>query len=97
MELSDRKKKILQVVVDDYIDDGQPVSSKLIHDKHLQDLSPATIRSELAQLEELGYLGQPHTSAGRVPLPAAYSSTSSSSGVQGSEPAGSGLYTESVY
>ena len=72
MELSDRKKKILQVVVDDYIDDGQPVSSKLIHDKHLQDLSPATIRSELAQLEELGYLGQPHTSAGRVPLPAAY-------------------------
>ncbi len=72
MELSDRKKKILQVVVDDYIDDGQPVSSKLIHDRHLQELSPATIRSELAQLEELGYLGQPHTSAGRVPLPAAY-------------------------
>ena len=66
------KKKILQVVVDDYIDDGQPISSKSIQEKHLCELSSATIRSELSQLEEMGYLSQPHTSAGRVPLPKAY-------------------------
>ncbi len=72
MELSDRKKKILKVVVDDYIEDGQPVSSKTIQERHLSEFSSATIRSELAQLEELGYLGQPHTSAGRVPLAKAY-------------------------
>lgn len=72
MALSERKKKILQVVVDDYIADGQPISSKTIQERHLKDLSTATIRSELAQLEELGYLDHPHTSAGRVPLPKAY-------------------------
>lgn len=72
MELSERKKKILQVVVDDYIADGEPISSKAIHERHLSELSSATIRSELAQLEELGYLGHPHTSAGRVPLSKAY-------------------------
>ena len=72
MELSDRKKKILQVVVDEYIADGEPISSKAIHERHLTELSSATIRSELAQLEELGYLGHPHTSAGRVPLSKAY-------------------------
>lgn len=72
MELSERKKKILKVVVDEYIEDGQPVSSKNIQERHLSEYSSATIRSELAQLEELGYLGQPHTSAGRVPLAKAY-------------------------
>lgn len=72
MDISDRKKKILQVVVDDYIVDVEPVSSKKVKERHLQELSSATIRSELAALEELGFLGQPHTSAGRVPLPKAY-------------------------
>lgn len=72
MDLSERKKKILQVVVDEYIVDGEPISSKAIHEKHLTELSSATIRSELSQLEELGYLGHPHTSAGRVPLSKAY-------------------------
>ena len=72
MDLSERKKKILQVVVDDYIVDGEPISSKAIHERHLTELSSATIRSELSQLEELGYLGHPHTSAGRVPLSKAY-------------------------
>lgn len=72
MDLSDRKKKILQVVVDDYIADIEPISSKKVQERHLRDLSSATIRSELAALEELGYLGQPHTSAGRVPLSKAY-------------------------
>lgn len=72
MELSDRKKKILQVVVDDYIADVEPISSKKVQQRHLTDVSSATIRSELAALEELGFLGHPHTSAGKVPLPKAY-------------------------
>jgi len=72
MELSDRKKKILHVVVDDYITDVEPVSSKKIQERHLQKVSSATIRSELAALEEMGYLGHPHTSAGKIPMPKAY-------------------------
>ncbi len=72
MKLSDRKKKILQLVVDDYISTAQPVSSKSITEKYMTDVSSATVRSELAQLEELGYLSQPHTSSGRVPSAEAY-------------------------
>lgn len=70
--LSDRKKKILQLVVSDYIETAVPVSSKSITEKYLNNLSSATVRSELASLEELGYLSQPHTSAGRVPSKEAY-------------------------
>ena len=72
MELSDRKKKILQLVVDDYIETAAPVSSKSITEKYLTSISSATVRSELSTLEELGYLSQPHTSAGRVPSKEAY-------------------------
>ena len=72
MKLSDRKKKILSYVVDDYISTAQPVSSKSINEKYLPDLSSATIRSELAGLEEMGFLSQPHTSSGRVPSIEAY-------------------------
>ncbi|MBE7087710.1 MAG: heat-inducible transcription repressor HrcA [Clostridiales bacterium] len=72
MKLSDRKRKILQLVVDDYISTAQPVSSKSITEKYMTDVSSATVRSELAQLEELGYLSQPHTSSGRVPSSMAY-------------------------
>ena len=72
MELSDRKKKILQIVVDDYIDTAMPVSSKQISEKYMQNVSSATIRSELSALEELGYLTQLHTSSGRVPSAEAY-------------------------
>ncbi|MBE5756867.1 MAG: heat-inducible transcription repressor HrcA [Clostridiales bacterium] len=72
MNLSDRKKKILQIVVDDYISTAQPVSSKSITDKHMKDVSSATVRSELAQLEELGFLDKQHTSSGRVPSAEAY-------------------------
>ena len=72
MELSERKKKILQIVVDDYIETAVPVSSKAISEKYLKSVSPATIRSELAGLEELGYLTQLHTSSGRVPSNEAY-------------------------
>ena len=72
MELSERKKKILQYVIDDYIQTAVPVSSKSITEKHLTTISSATVRSELSTLEELGYLMQPHTSAGRVPSSEAY-------------------------
>lgn len=72
MKMSDRKKKILQIVVDEYISTAVPVSSKSIAEKHLTDVSSATVRNELASLEELGYLTQFHTSGGRVPSPLAY-------------------------
>ena len=72
MNMSDRKKKILQIVVDEYINTAVPVSSKSIAEKHLTDVSSATVRNELASLEELGYLTQFHTSGGRVPSPMAY-------------------------
>ena len=72
MKLSERKKKILQIVVDDYITSAQPVSSKSITENHMKDVSSATVRSELAQLEELGYLSHIHTSSGRVPSIEAY-------------------------
>ena len=72
MELSERKKKILQIVVDDYIETALPVSSKSISEKYMSNISSATIRSELSQLEELGYLTQLHTSSGRIPSNEAY-------------------------
>ncbi len=72
MKMSDRKRKILQIVVDEYINTAVPVSSKSIAEKHLTDVSSATVRNELASLEELGYLTQFHTSGGRVPSPQAY-------------------------
>ena len=71
-ELSERKKRILKAIVDAHIVDGEPVGSKYImQDKHL-NCSSATIRNEMAELEALGYLEQPHTSAGRVPSELGY-------------------------
>ncbi len=72
MTLSDRKKKILYSLVDDYIVTAEPVSSKKIQEEHLPDYSSATIRNELSALESMGYLVQPHTSAGRVPSQKAF-------------------------
>lgn len=72
MELSDRKKKILQYVVDDYIETAVPVSSKSLTEKYMTNVSSATVRNELSALEELGYLTQLHTSSGRVPSAEAY-------------------------
>ena len=72
MKLSERKRKILGYVIDDYISTAQPVSSKSITEKYMKDISSATVRSELAGLEELGYLNQLHTSSGRVPSIEAY-------------------------
>lgn len=72
MALSERKKKILAAVVDEYIKTAEPVSSKAIAETGNLGCSSATIRNELAELVALGYLEQPHTSAGRVPTPAGY-------------------------
>ena len=71
-ELSERKKRILKAIVDAHIVDGEPVGSKYImQDEHL-NCSSATIRNEMAELEALGYLEQPHTSSGRVPSELGY-------------------------
>ena len=72
MELTARKKEILKVVTERYIDTADPVSSKFIAQAMGGGLSSATIRNELADLVDLGYLEQPHTSAGRVPSPKGY-------------------------
>ena len=71
MELTDRKKKILKVVIEDYIRTAEPVGSKVIA-AQLGKVSSATIRNELADLVEMGLLEQPHTSAGRIPSPKGY-------------------------
>ncbi len=70
--LNDRKKKILQAIVEEYIETAEPVSSNAIVNKYNVDLSSATIRNEMAELESNGYLDKPHTSAGRVPSAKGY-------------------------
>lgn len=72
MELTDRKKQILKIVVEDHIATAEPVGSKAIAGEMKEKVSSATIRNELADLVEMGYLEQPHTSAGRVPSPKGY-------------------------
>ncbi len=67
-----RHQQILTDVVRHYIETGEPVSSRSISRRHLEPLSPATVRNVMADLEEGGFLFQPHTSAGRVPTAAAY-------------------------
>lgn len=71
-ELSERKKKILKAIIDVHIRLGEPVGSKFLTQNEQIALSSATIRNEMAELEEMGYLEQPHTSAGRVPSRAGY-------------------------
>jgi len=72
VELSERKRQILKVVVEAYIRTAEPVGSKAIAAEMGGSVSSATIRNELADLTELGYLEQPHTSAGRMPSPKGY-------------------------
>ncbi len=72
MSISDRKKRILAAVVDEYIRTAEPVGSKHLAEIAGLGCSSATIRNELAELVALGYLEQPHTSAGRVPTPMGY-------------------------
>ena len=71
-ELSERKKLILKAVVEAHIEGGEPVGSKYIVQNNLISCSSATIRNEMAELEQLGYLEQPHTSAGRIPSELGY-------------------------
>ena len=70
--LDDRKVKILKAVIQNYLDTGEPVGSRTISKLTDLQLSSATIRNEMADLEELGYIVQPHTSAGRIPTDAGY-------------------------
>src|SRR5712664_3344814 len=69
---SERSRQILSAIVRVYIETGEPVSSRSIARRHIEPLSPATVRNVMADLEEEGYLFQPHTSAGRVPTASAY-------------------------
>ncbi|HBR03641.1 MAG TPA: heat-inducible transcription repressor HrcA [Ruminiclostridium sp.] len=71
-ELNDRKRAILRSIINDYIQSAQPVGSRTIARKHELGLGSATIRNEMADLEELGYITQPHTSAGRIPSDKGY-------------------------
>lgn len=67
MRMDERKKKVLAAIVQDYILSGEPVGSRTIARRYNLGVSPATIRNEMADLEEMGLLEQPHTSAGRIP------------------------------
>ena len=70
--LDNRKKRILQAIVDEYINTAEPVSSGSIVNKYGLDFSSATIRNEMAELEKVGFLDKPHTSSGRVPSAKGY-------------------------
>lgn len=72
MDLSERKLKILQAIVGDYIRSAEPVGSRTLSKKYDMGISAATIRNEMSDLEEMGLLTHPHTSAGRVPSDKAY-------------------------
>lgn len=71
-ELTPRQQMILELVVREFVQTGMPVASRTLVEKYGLDISPATVRNEMARLEELGYLMQPHTSAGRQPTNEGY-------------------------
>lgn len=70
--LTPRQEKILLCLIQEFIDSAEPVASQILWEKYNLDFSPATIRNEMARLEEIGYLEQPHTSAGRIPTVKSY-------------------------
>lgn len=72
MELTNRQQQILQALISEYTRSAEPVSSNIIVQKYHLDVCPATIRAELIELEQSGYLEQPHTSAGRIPTNEGY-------------------------
>ena len=72
MSLDDRKLEVLRAIVEDYVQTQEPVGSKVLVERHQLGVSPATVRNDMAVLEEEGYIRQPHTSAGRVPTDAGY-------------------------
>src|SRR5881392_1674485 len=67
-----RHRDVLIAIIREYVDSAEPVGSRVLAKRHFPRLSPATIRNVMADLEEMGYLAQPHTSAGRVPTDTAY-------------------------
>lgn len=67
MTLDERKKRILESIIKDYVETAEPVGSRAVVRKHGLKISAATVRNEMADLEDMGYLEQPHTSAGRIP------------------------------
>lgn len=72
MELNDRKQKILEAIIRNYMETGEPVGSRTVSKYADLNLSSATIRNEMSDLEDMGYILQPHTSAGRIPSDKAY-------------------------
>ncbi len=70
--MDERKSKLLKSIIDEYIDSAEPVGSGLIVEKYELNVSPATIRNEMMELEKEGYIYQPHTSAGRIPAEKGY-------------------------
>jgi len=70
--ISERKKLILETLIKEYLKTATPVSSGILVDKYKLDISPATVRNEMMELEEENYIYQPHTSAGRIPTELAY-------------------------
>ncbi|HEY7224370.1 MAG TPA: heat-inducible transcriptional repressor HrcA [Micromonosporaceae bacterium] len=72
MALDDRKLEVLRVIVEDYVATQEPVGSRALVQRHRLGVSPATVRNDMAVLEDEGYLRQPHTSAGRVPTNKGY-------------------------
>ena len=71
-ELEERKRKILKAIIQTYLETGEPVGSRTISKYTDLNLSSATIRNEMSDLEEMGYILQPHTSAGRIPSDKGY-------------------------
>jgi heat-inducible transcriptional repressor len=72
MPLDERKLEVLRAIVEDYVETREPVGSKALVERHHLGVSPATVRNDMAVLEEEGYIQQPHTSAGRVPTNRGY-------------------------
>ena len=72
MDLSERKRQILKAIIEQYIATAEPVGSKLLAAVTGGAVSSATIRNEMSELEEMGYIEKPHTSAGRAPTPLGY-------------------------
>ena len=72
IELDERKKRILEAIVRDYLHTAEPVGSRTIWRDYMPELSPATIRNEMADLEAIGLIIQPYTSAGRIPTDHGY-------------------------
>ena len=70
--LSDRQKILLTLLIREYVSSAQPVGSQLLVEKYQLNMSSATVRNELAALTDMGYLNQPHTSAGRIPTENGY-------------------------